>query len=119
MEYNVYKLSKRDDIKYLTCNGIEIASSITTDPPINWGWYGKGTRYLSYLILLNEYGENTAKQYSQWFVYNFLMDVSEKGTVFTSSIVELTLKQIDSKTAEFFPSRNITQYYGSKCHRRK
>jgi hypothetical protein len=95
MSFNTYKLSTRDGVKYITKDGIEIASSASTTPPIDWGFEGKGTVTTARVILTHEYGENTAERYKHRFVQHALTNLPEQGRTFTSSNILMILSQID------------------------
>ena len=89
---NTYKGSIRDNIKYVTCNGVEIDCIYP-----EWGWYGSRTFRTAFKILEHEYGPNTAVQYASRFARDYLANMAEDGFSITSGQIDLFVKIADKK----------------------
>ena len=88
---NTYKASKRDGVKYVTCNGFDIG----TAPLLNWGWYGGGCVFTAMTILEREFGPKTAAHYCCGLA-RVLATYPEEGFILTSGMIDFILRQLDT-----------------------
>ena len=92
---NIYKGSTRDNIKFLTCNGVELNCSYP-----DWGWYGSRTFRTAMAILEHEYGPNTAVTYANRFARNYLANMAEDGFIVTSGQIAYFIDNEDKENVK-------------------